>query len=189
MKHSRLVCIFLVFASATLLAQVNPVPLIYQPLTPAVVAPGHATFTLTVRGTAFVHGASVQWNGTPLKTQSVSAQILKAQVPAKLVSAASTASITVKNPGVIASNVIYFSVIELACGFHPVGYLPDGSNTRFTISESARLEVLRRLSKLNKTQVDQQSQPGKAIMDRSANDTSTDAASLEDDLFARGSKT
>jgi hypothetical protein len=80
--------------------------------------------------------------------------------------------------------------IELACGFHPVGYLPEGTNTRFTISEPARIEVLRRLSKFNKTQVDeQQSQPGKGITDQTANDTSADAASLGEDLFARGSKT
>ena len=109
MKQFRLLCIFLIVASASLLAQSNPVALIYQPLTPSVIEPGHATFALTVHGTAFVQGASVQWNGTPLKTQFVSAQLLKAQVPAKLVAVSTTSSVTVKNPNVIASNVIYFS--------------------------------------------------------------------------------
>src|ERR1700722_13831685 len=109
MKQFRLVCIFLVVASASLLAQSNPVALIYQPLTPSVIEPGHAAFTLTVHGTSFVKDASVQWDGAPLKTHFVSAQILEAQVPAKLVAASSTASVTVKNPNVIASNVIYFS--------------------------------------------------------------------------------
>jgi hypothetical protein len=109
MEQFRLVCIFLVITSASLLAQSNPVPLIYQPLSPTGVEPGHAAFTLTVHGTSFVKGTSVQWNGTPLLTQFVSTQLLKAQVPAKLVAASSTASITVKNPNVIASNVIYFS--------------------------------------------------------------------------------
>lgn len=79
--------------------------------------------------------------------------------------------------------------IELACDFHAVGYLPDGTNTRFTISEPARFEVLRRLSKLNKTQVDQQSEPGQAIIGQTTNDASADTASLDDDLFSRGSKT
>jgi hypothetical protein len=109
MKRFRLVWVFLAVASASLLAQSNPVALIYQPLTPSAIEPGHAAFTLTVHGTGFVKGASVRWNGTPLTTHVVSAQILEAQVPAKLVAASSTASVTVKNPNVIASNVIYFS--------------------------------------------------------------------------------
>jgi len=78
--------------------------------------------------------------------------------------------------------------IEMVCGFHAVGYLPDGSNTRFTISETARPEVLRRLSKLNETRVDQQTQPGKATVDRTGSDTPGAAAVLGHDLFAMGSK-
>lgn len=40
--------------------------------------------------------------------------------------------------------------VDLDTGFHDVGYLPDGMNTRFTISEKARLKILGRLSALNK---------------------------------------
>lgn len=40
--------------------------------------------------------------------------------------------------------------IDLELGFHNVGYLPTGSNVRFTVSEDARLALLRHLSKLNK---------------------------------------
>jgi hypothetical protein len=50
--------------------------------------------------------------------------------------------------------------LELAGGFHQVGYLPDGRNTRFTISEEARLEVLRRLSKLNRARYEEEKEPG-----------------------------
>ena len=39
--------------------------------------------------------------------------------------------------------------IDLAHGFHAVSYLPDNDNIRYTISESARVEILKRLSKLN----------------------------------------
>ena len=39
--------------------------------------------------------------------------------------------------------------IDLAHGFHAVSYLPDNDNIRYTISESARVEILRRLAKLN----------------------------------------
>lgn len=40
--------------------------------------------------------------------------------------------------------------IELKHGFHHVGYLPEGKNIRYTICETARSEVLRRLSELNR---------------------------------------
>jgi hypothetical protein len=40
--------------------------------------------------------------------------------------------------------------IDLGHGFHVVPYLPENDRTRFTISEPARLEVLRRLADLNR---------------------------------------
>jgi hypothetical protein len=43
-----------------------------------------------------------------------------------------------------------WSDVNLNHGFHEVAYLPANDRVRYTISESARLEVLRRLSKLNR---------------------------------------
>lgn len=43
-----------------------------------------------------------------------------------------------------------FDDIDLSHGFHNVDYLPEGKNTRFTISEDAREELLYRLAMLNK---------------------------------------
>ncbi|MBE8232807.1 MAG: hypothetical protein HAW67_03665 [Endozoicomonadaceae bacterium] len=43
-----------------------------------------------------------------------------------------------------------FDELDPDYGFHEVGYLPEGKNIRFTISEEAREEVLYRLSMLNK---------------------------------------
>ena len=40
--------------------------------------------------------------------------------------------------------------IDLELGFHQVGYLPFGKNTRFTISEKARHKVIKRLAELNR---------------------------------------
>jgi hypothetical protein len=40
--------------------------------------------------------------------------------------------------------------LELGHGFHEVSYLPENDRIRFTISEAARLELLRRLSELNR---------------------------------------
>ncbi len=44
-----------------------------------------------------------------------------------------------------------FDDLQPEYGFHQVGYLPDDKNTRFTISEKAREEILYRLAMLNKT--------------------------------------
>lgn len=70
--------------------------------------------------------------------------------------------------------------VNPSTGFHEVGYLPDGKNVRFTISEEARLEVLRRLSKLNRARFEGQSQSGASTKSTIAD------ASLDDDLFATG---
>jgi hypothetical protein len=90
----------------------NPVPLINQPLVPDAAKPGGAGFTLTVNGTGFVKGAAVDWNGSALATTFVSGSQLTAKVPASDIKTASTASVTVVNPGPGGgtSNVAFFSV-------------------------------------------------------------------------------
>jgi hypothetical protein len=109
MKRIPLVSFLLVLFSSFVMAA-NSVPLIYQPLMPASVAPGHATFIMQVSGTSFVFGAVVKWNGRGLKTKFVSTSLLQARVPAQAVAQAGTASVTVENPGTIASNVVYLPV-------------------------------------------------------------------------------
>jgi hypothetical protein len=52
--------------------------------------------------------------------------------------------------------------LDMKCEFQHVGYLPQGSNTRFTISEPARKEVLRRLATLNASQASaDETRPGR----------------------------
>jgi hypothetical protein len=112
MKSARFVCAFLLFAITTVLAQTNPVPLVNQPLVPTAIAPGGASFTLTVNGTGFSSGSVVKWNGTALTTTFVNNSQLTATVPASNIAMASTASITVSSPppGGGNSNVLYFAV-------------------------------------------------------------------------------
>ena len=64
-------------------------------LSPSSAAPGGAAFTLTVTGTGFVPGATVNWNGAPLATAYVSPTQVTASVPANLIAVAGTASVTV----------------------------------------------------------------------------------------------
>ena len=47
------------------------------------------------------------------------------------------------------TNTYGFNELDLKHGFHEVAYLPESDRLRFTISEVARVEVLRRLSELN----------------------------------------
>jgi hypothetical protein len=70
------------------------------------------TFTLTVTGSNFLAGASVQWNGNPLTTTFVSSTQLTASVPAANVATAGTASVNVINPepGYGTSNSLTFTI-------------------------------------------------------------------------------
>lgn len=90
----------------------NPVPFLNQPLVPTAVSPGNPGFTLQVSGTGFVPGATVYFGRLPLPTTFVDAEHLTALVPATSVANASTAAVTVLNPGPTSaqSNVVYFQV-------------------------------------------------------------------------------
>jgi hypothetical protein len=90
----------------------NPVPFLNQPLVPTAVSPGNPAFTLSVSGTGFASGATVNFNSAPLATTLVNAEHLTAMVPAADVANAGTAAVTVVNPGPGGgpSNVVYFQV-------------------------------------------------------------------------------
>ncbi len=90
----------------------NAVPFLNQPFVPTAVAPGASGLTLSVSGTGFVSGATIDFNGTPLTTTFVDSEHLSALVPAASVATAQTASVTVVNPapGGGPSNMVYFQV-------------------------------------------------------------------------------
>ena len=50
--------------------------------------------------------------------------------------------------------------LNLEHGFHEVDYLPENDRMRWTISEKARLEVLRRLARLNKERYEEKVRQG-----------------------------
>jgi len=75
----------------------NPVP-VATSLNPTSVAAGGGQFTLTVTGSNFVNGATVNWNGSPLVTTFGGATSLTATVPGGNVASAGAANITVTNP-------------------------------------------------------------------------------------------
>src|SRR6266404_3952385 len=102
-------------------SQNAPVPQINQPTAPATATPGGAAFTLTVNGTGFVPGASVNWNGSPRSTTFVSNTQVTGTIPATDIAASGTASVTVFNPstGGGTSNVVF---VEITVASASVGF-------------------------------------------------------------------
>lgn len=96
---------------ATVQAAQNPVPFL-NPIVPAATTPGASSASLAVTGTGFVSTSVVDWNGAALSTVFVSSSKLTATVPASLIAAPTTATITVASPGPGGgvSNAQYFSV-------------------------------------------------------------------------------
>jgi hypothetical protein len=90
----------------------NPVPFLNQPLVPTAISPGASGFTLSVSGTGFVSGATIDFDRAPLATTFVDSKHLTAMIPAADVASAGTLAATVVNPGPGGgpSNVVYFQV-------------------------------------------------------------------------------
>jgi uncharacterized protein (TIGR03437 family) len=79
-------------------------------LSPNSAAAGASAFTLTVNGSGFVSGSTVQWNGSALPTTYVSASQLTASVSAGLIASQGTANVTVQNSGGVTSNALTFTI-------------------------------------------------------------------------------
>lgn len=68
-------------------------------LTPSSITAGSAGFTLRVSGTGYASGSVINWNGTALTTTYLNSSQLSASIPASLIAASGTISITVTTPG------------------------------------------------------------------------------------------
>jgi hypothetical protein len=71
--------------------------LVYVSLQPSFLDAGSAAFALTVNGSEFLSGDTVEWNGVPLTTTYVSSSKLTAKVSAAEVADAGSAAVTVVN--------------------------------------------------------------------------------------------
>jgi uncharacterized protein (TIGR03437 family) len=72
-------------------------------ITPAAVAAGSGTFTLSASGANFLAASVIRWNGAPLATRFTAPAQLTASVPAELAANPGSAEITVMNPGGLVS--------------------------------------------------------------------------------------
>jgi uncharacterized membrane protein len=115
MRTSRLAFAILFLASFFLsvaAAANNPVPYLQQRLVPDSATPGGAAFTLTVNGTGFVSGATVQWNSSARTTTFVNSTQVTAAITSADISTPGMALVTVVNPapGGGTSNAVFFEV-------------------------------------------------------------------------------
>ena len=100
---------------------------------------GGTTFTLTVNGSSFVSGATVQWNGSPLSTNFVNGTQLTAAVPGSLIANTGSASVTVVNPGSTASNALTFTINPVTVvgpvitSLSPASVMPGGAPFNLTV--------------------------------------------------------
>ncbi len=81
-------------------------------ITPNQTVAGNPTFDLTIVGSNFETGASVQLGTAALTPTSVTATQIVVPVPALIISAPGLLSITVTNPNSGASNRLFLSVIS-----------------------------------------------------------------------------
>jgi len=85
-------------------------------LSPNAAIAGGPAFTLTVNGSGFLTGSSVQWNGMAIPTTFVDATRLTAIVSGELLRASGSAAVTVTNPGGAISNPIPFVITTNPAG-------------------------------------------------------------------------
>jgi hypothetical protein len=76
----------------------NPAPVL-RGLDTTTLPEGSAGCTLTLTGSDFGTGATVQWNGTPLTVTAATATQVQVTVPAALLAEEGTVRVTVSNPG------------------------------------------------------------------------------------------
>jgi hypothetical protein len=102
-------------------------------VSPTSAAAGGPAFTLTVNGSDFASGATVQWNGTPLATTVVNANQLTAAATPNLLLFAGTAQITVASGGVI-SSLVNFNVTPTISSLNPSSATAGGPAFTLTVN-------------------------------------------------------
>lgn len=105
-------------------------------LNPSATPAGSAAFTLAITGTDLPPNAVAQWNGQPLPTTIVSSTQATAQVPATLVSAAGTASVTISTTDGVVTNALTFTVtpVPTITSLNPTTAAPGAAGFTLTIT-------------------------------------------------------
>jgi uncharacterized delta-60 repeat protein len=107
-------------------------------LSPPSAGQGGGPYTLNVIGTDFLDGCTVLWNGTGLSTSFVNATLVMATIPAANLVQTGSASITVNDPGNIASNAKTFTIVvpPAITGLSPSYALEGGGQFSLSVTGS-----------------------------------------------------
>jgi streptogramin lyase len=97
-------------SSNALTFTINPPPPAISALSPSAVTAGGQAFTLSVIGSNFTNGSTVNWNGVAAATGFVSATQLTASIPASLIATPISVIITVIDKVAGTSNAFIFAV-------------------------------------------------------------------------------
>jgi YVTN family beta-propeller protein len=116
------------------LTNVNPMPTV-SALSPAQATAGGSSMFLSVTGTNFVSGATVQWNGSPRTTTFGNSTSLAVSITAADLAAAGSFAVTVVNPAPSAgaSTAVNFTVNN------PVPVLTGAASTSATVGSASFL--------------------------------------------------
>jgi hypothetical protein len=126
--------------SATFAVNNNPVPIL-KSISPTSRTAGGAAFTLTVNGSGFVSSAVVRWNGSNRVTTFVSANRLRAAIPAEDIAVAGTVEVTVSTPapGGGISNTLTLSInnpVPILKSISPTSGTAGGAAFTLTVNGS-----------------------------------------------------
>jgi hypothetical protein len=120
----------------------NPVPTLFS-LQPASVAQNSAQFTLVVKGSGFVEGASLWWDGTHPSDMFINSSEMRATIPASYLTSAGDHIITIRNPtpgGGDSFNTLAFKVTAVAAPpvpsidhLNPAGVLAGASGVQVDV--------------------------------------------------------
>jgi uncharacterized protein (TIGR03437 family) len=102
-------------------------PPVISGLSPNSATVGSPGFTLTVSGSGFVNGSTVQWNGSALGTTYVSGSQLNASVLASQIANLGNATVTITNPGGAVSNSLAFTINVATLSITTGSPLPVGT--------------------------------------------------------------
>jgi len=114
-------------------------PVTIASLSPPTATAGGPAFTLTVNGSGFVSGATVEWNSTALATTFVSASQLTATVPAALIANTGSVSISVAVPAgtTSVSTALYvYGPVPTLSSLSPNSALPANPGFNLTVNGS-----------------------------------------------------
>lgn len=121
--------------TVTIGGQTNPVPVVSS-LSPNSTTSGGTGVMLTVNGSSFVSGSTVNWNGGARVTAFVSSTQLTANISAADIATAGTASITVVNPspGGGTSNAVQFTINQQQTTTRAMRVAPSNGSPGSTVT-------------------------------------------------------